>query len=425
MTTDRTTIILILMAGDQFTVTLMDSLVDEVQSGLDLWTSSTAPSVYCLYRRLEDDIGLQTYHYLLAPHTTATRVIQPEADLFDQIVEFFNGISSQMPQNGPIRVLLGAHGYAAIGFNPTFFFLFFWRLLQFVFSSFLSWLKELTWQERFQVLFYPSDNISRPLGGFTSRQNQLTLDLTLDQAAEALVSLPGSRLQTLILHTCQMSGVEVIHALKAVPHHIASESDMRNNCMSLSSWFPVLGNPTSTGANITEACFTSLATHASTNSLGKLVYDCQGFFSSHRTDTIDTVIQGLNHLGRVLSLLITTGPASEQERIIRLISGARSLSEITRTSTIDLGRFCFQLVARSVVASGDVDCILEGLAELQYSPVQITNGWDADVHKKLYCGVNIYFPSRSNRVRSTNDLPEQFKTEAADWCLFVNTWQFD
>ena len=368
-----------------------------------------------------EKIQTRTWHYRIEPNTLTfsdndLNVDPPEypppnstqlnGSVRDQVKEFTLNIKPELNPSGPIRLIFGSHGAPGLGFHPLGLLLLLWHLF---WSSFDSALQTLTWTQRIELLRFRILQFGPQFSGFSSGSNKKAPDLTLDQAKEALDLLPQERLRTLILHTCLLSGVEAISALRAIPHHLACESELKSPPMKIGQWFAVLGNPTADKTTITDECFQNLKVHDPNPT---------GCFSSH-TNQVTDLLGKLNDLGEQLHSLITS--ESTKVEAIGAITKAISNS-LTSTLTVDLGHFCKRLILSDVVTSKDrLKATIEALEKLRLKDPVRTN--ELPLKYQEFLGISVFLPLKESAAgHSSQDLPKSMKCQAKKWCDFLDEW---
>lgn len=419
MSQPRTTIILIVLAGDEDTAKTLDPVLYEIQTGINRWPDGEPPLVYCMYYRCEPTGGPKTYQFEIAkctlqftgqlldttayPPTGSTLLTGPIAD---QVTEFLTYVSGKLPHDGPIRSVVAAHGAAAIGFKPTTLLELLNLLLQLLHN-----MLEASLAQQLRALLAQGEIAGSPPGGFAATVKSDDPDLTLTHASVALDVLPCDRLRTLVLHACDMSGLETISALEDVPHHIACETSLFWN-MHFSDWFPTFGDPTSTCDEVTLRCFKSLTSGDSRNA--------NGCFSSHYTSRIGDILIALNSLGAYLNTAIT---CPDPDDTLQDIANARGASEVS-IFTVDIARFCRALAKVGVIPTRLSRPIIDGIYAMQLGPPIKTNDWRLSTDFDLYRGISVYLPNRRTTgiARTTADLPQSFQDAAPCWCEFVDRW---
>jgi hypothetical protein len=417
MSQPRTTLLMILMAGDKPTADALDALLFGVQSGLNEWADCELPLMYCLYDRWDNVNSRQRTHYFPLQRNTlrfTREVLDPttyppqkykrlKGSFGSKVTRALKDIRQRLPSKGPIRIILGAHGFSGLGFDTRNF------------LQFLNWLSisqtthDVDWQlpDPVQSLMHSFANDPTP-AGFVSKPGSKKPDLTLDRATAMLRLLPKGRLQTLILHTCNMSGLETVSAMASIPHHIACEADLFSH-MRLAEWFSVLGDPHATDNDITVACFKSLAR--------KVRPRADGFFSSHRTRTIIALLRKLDELGEQLSQLASPPDAN---RVWFKIATARGQSNIT-ANTVDVAKFCRSLIQLNLDSTGLAQLIIDAIYDMQLLAPVNTSDEESPTIDKNTGGISVYLPVAPNPI-PTSRLPRTFQAAAPGWCRFVDNW---
>ena len=424
----RTTILLVLLAGNESTVRQLDPLVYQIQNGIDQYQADDIPAVYCLYHRwvgswLTGSLKTHSFEIKKSPPVTfSCPFIDPypphwseeldQADIEQSVNDFLKNLPPEVSSaNGPIHIVVGAHGVPLRGFHPS-------KLFHLLLKSLMTLLhtkwSPLSWRKNWQSLKnYLRREINRlrlmgqPPGGIYS--GSTFPDLTLDEVATAAAHLPDSRQGSLILHACDLSSLEVMCALRDMPHHIGAEEEMSGE-MQIGEWFETLANPKAGPEEITAACFRSIDDN------GKP----EGSFSSHRT-TIDQLLNGLNKLGKEL-LRQLKDENIKDKTVAAIHSATRKGSSRVRSHTHDLLGF-----ARSLASSDDLSnetktfgrVVMEELCKLQ-----VSRPYNNAVNEmfKTYGGISIYLPSRTGPVYAIESLPCGFQNAAADWLEFVEHW---
>ena len=182
--------------------------------------------------------------------------------------------------------------------------------------------------------------------------------------------------------------------------------------MKLSRWFTTLGNPDADEIELTGECFKNLPDTG-----------VQGYFSSHNTNEIPTLIDLLNALGDKLQRIITGGNREETGVRINELDRIRNNCEVAGDLTVDLGLLCVRLKEWKSELGGFTDPILECLCRMQIDAIKVP-GAAIPPHVN-YQNINIYFPRHGNLLSpsSTSELPSMFQQNASVWCEFVDTWR--
>lgn len=418
MTAPKTTLVIILLASDTHTYLQLDPALEKLHRGLSSSTLAHVPDVFCFYMRALSAVAVESHMFPLRPGSlqfTTSNLLDmahyPPADHqqvtgdFDaQLAKFISYVNCHLTATGPIRVILGAHGYPGRGFAPTSMLrpiVFAARLL---FSEFDPELKPLTFAQRYRVL---RDEVFRdgpPIGGVSSRLGLESPDLTLDETNTLLAALPSSRLSTLILHTCQSSGVETILALRDVPHQIACESALSLH-FQFHNWFNELSDPATTDADLTTACL---------NSLQALPPVATGLFSSHRSGAIVGVIALLNQIGDAYHACVTD---AARRVFLGAVQRARVASAISEE--VDLDRFC-----RGLHANGAIPATLSGAVTAAIQALQLAPAVNIGmIFMPGYSGISVFLPNRGETRFTVANLPNPFRAQADRWCSFVTAWQ--
>ncbi len=429
----RTTIVVILLAGDSDTVNDLDALLYAIQSGVDQWQAEELPLVFCLYHRWDEEFGARTFHFPIERGTLqftdqqlnlesypppVRRELQ--GDVENQVGEFLGFVRKNLPYDGPIRSIVGAHGFPGLGFNPSVILELADALVNLLSRPVGGALDEPQ-RERLQALLGRTTMIGSPPNGFRSKRVPQATDgppgpgrpeVSLGQARKALSIFPQGRLQTLFLHTCEMSGLETISALADVPHHIACETALFAP-VRFADWFSVLGDPAASDFEITLSCFKSLTSLAPRNA--------DGCFSSHRTKGIDSILCDLNTLGDRLYELITQGDDPAIQKAFSTIRSAREDSAVSNL-TVDIVQFCISLNQKEVVPNSLTQPIVDGVCELQFTSPVKSKDWQRLAIYDSYRGISVYLPQRRINADSTSVLPDSFQNGAPRWCRFVDAW---
>ena len=402
----RTTIVVILLAGDAETVEILDPLLAEFHVGLNS-TIGPAPDVYCMYYRRNSVTGIiQTSWFKLLTNTltfiseTLDELKYPPSSalpltgaLSQQVAEFIDGVNRPLTPAGPIRVIVGAHGIASLGINPTGIHLFLRHL----------------WRRIRQHFRRPLPPDTSPPSSLTSRNGVQIPDLLLDHLADALKKLPTGRVESLILHTCNLSGVETIHALNSIPHHIACESRLSEH-MRFRDWFTTLSDPTATPSQITQSCFASIRSAPP---------NASGCFSSYNTDSQYQLLKTLNDLGLHLKSLVNrTSP--NRTTIIDVLKQAREDS--SDSHEVDLSYFCDRLLNSPVSSSMFSSSILQEVRDALNNLSLQTEKANVENRFTNFQGVSVFFPASNDHTYSDSNLPCSFQTAAQGWCSFLRAW---
>ncbi|MEJ7592405.1 MAG: hypothetical protein WKF77_12710 [Planctomycetaceae bacterium] len=415
---DKTSLVLLFMAGDETTAFQIDPLLEEIQCGLkNIPLASDRPDVYCLYLRrsttgqqfkITDTPEIKPNGFGGLTNFPPPGSVPLTGSLSSQLTTFLQHVGLNLTASGPVHFIIGAHGVPVSGFHPVLFF----RLVFAFLRSFFSFeLRGLTWRARFWRLRDRIFLIGQPLGAIASGSK--LPDLTLDDTALALKKLPCLRLNSVILHTCNLSGIETMSALRAAKFHIACESELAN-WMRFRKWFLTLASPTATPELITKACMDSMELVPS---------DTLGCFSSHRVDC-ETLLNKLNALGNQLTSLLkstdSTIAAATKEaiRIAKVKSGVSNY-------TVDVVVFCRNLGESTNLPIGSrqaANAVADEIANEVQLRLIMTDSWKTSNKFKFYGGISMYLPLRNDPYYPTEHLPESFRTGAPDWIEFLKIW---
>lgn len=425
MATPKTTIIVILLAGDLDTTRQIDPLLFELQQGMAALNSTdAAPDVFCFYHRIVDSGAVETWSFRLTAQTLQflptqsllnmafyppRGAVQLTDDLNTQLDTFLSSVNDQICSSGPIRFIFGAHGQPGVGLNSTSLF----DLLRLFAPGFIEFGEDADlWRERLRDLHQKIiESGSRP-GGFAVTSVGRNPDLTLDATAAALTRLPQERFQSTLLHTCELSSIEAIVGLHSIPHHIACESPL-SQYMHLSTWFDAWSDPQTSPADLTRSCFAGLSSGISDNALG-----C---FSSNMTERGASVCAKLDELGRLLLSKITQLDTDASASAIQRLRIARLSSQIT--NSVDICEFCSQLHINGLIPIEIKRGLIEAVTMLQLVPCQMTNDWQGTSSiRRNYKGISVCLPVLSSSTPSVDELPLTFQNAAPDWCAFLNAW---
>jgi len=411
---DKTTIVLILFAGNGSTAEQLDPLLKEIQIGLRDPKTTNCPEIHCLYQRLTDigqqfTITSQTTDFDRTPSGGLTNFppagsIERSGSLSCQMTDFLNSVKQQLPASGPVHVIIGAHGIAGKGFHPTVLLRF---LLLLLFSRLNSTWRRLSWRTRFRQLRQNLFATELRPGAVAMTAGDVAL--TLDDAELALGILKP-RLQALVLHTCSLSAIETMCALGTPSFHIACQNKLRQS-MKLSKWFATLASPQAIPVQVTTACLDSMKAD-STNAIG-----C---FSSHVNSSheVTDALEKLNKLGNELFTLLTSNvPATVNAAELAIIDG-QELS--AAAGTTDIVAFCNSLSASSGI-SNSARCAATAVAGKMQS-LQLGLVKNDGSTPRRFGGISLYLPLRNQDSESLKLLPESFRTGAMDWVKFAELW---
>jgi hypothetical protein len=406
----QSTIAVVLLAGDCETIDQIDRLLIEIQKGMKQ-PSANSPSVYCLYHRYSSNSGAtETHQFLLTcqqefaisgqcgltnfPPQNATVVT---GDLSDQLTAFLEFVDGNLPTDGPVHVIIGAHGVPANGFNPV-------KLIQLFLLTIASYFnvlfRGLSLRSRFLQLRDRLFRNGHPLGALASGSTLPAL--TLDAVALSLKKLRRTP-QSILIHTCNLSSVETMCALNAADFHIACES-LLSSTMKVSEWFSTLANPSATSKQIADACFDHMLPTGSGNA--------EGCFSAHKTAD-SNLLAKLDDLGAALKTAVT----SNDTATIAAIVSAQTASKFNRT--IDLVKFCSSLKFHTAVSQSNKSlacAVIDAIVSLRLRL------YDTDPYPNNYGGICIYLPERYKQYYSPDHLPEAFRTGSPEWFEFVKLW---
>ena len=128
---DKSTILLILLAGNKTTAFQIDPLLAEVQAGLmAMPLNSNRPDVHCLYLR-RSATGRQ---FTIGTNTASMRSdavggltnfppsgsTSLNGSVSSQVIRFLQHVRQNLTATGPVHVLIGAHGDPVRGFRLAF-----------------------------------------------------------------------------------------------------------------------------------------------------------------------------------------------------------------------------------------------------------------------------------------------------------------
>ena len=409
----RTTLILVWLGGDFPTRRQIEPLLKEIQDGLDSWNPrDPLPDVYCFYHHFVRRNVVQTHSFRIERGTlhftnglvdsVPAGAVELTGTLPHQLMQFASDAASRLCSHGPIRIIYAAHGipYRACHPGPELLV----GLWRFVAKTDPQVLERFASSD-FAFIDAPIIPVGTPPGGLTAAIGRSVADISLDQCRGALEQLPEDRLETLLLHACSMSSLEVISALEIVPHHIACEYLLGGH-LPLKAWFPTLGDPIAKIEDISVACFDHIPRDAMT---------FNGRMSSHLTESIDDVLELLDKVGDQLYDLMTGAPSPNT---IAAITGARSRSHLT-THTIDVAEFCRALEYRSEFPGRLLSELRGAVARLQLRYAAPANPIP---HHSKYQGINFFLVDREEDGPSSAALPRSFQRRASDWCEFLDLW---
>jgi len=415
--TSPSTVLVVLMAGDVNTVLQLDATLRAIHDGMSGPSSPGPHDVYCFYYRYsQSSNAIQSAYFRLEPGSLQfgtdgllsqfppVGAVTASALLTDDFAAFLEFVDVDPAATAPIRMILGAHGYAALGFDPDSTWNRIVFAMQLVFSELNPELNQMSWSSRTRYLYDKLFQTGAPVGGLTTRLGQNRPDLLLDELRDLLSVLPSHRFQTLILHTCESSCIETILALNLAAHHIACAS-LLQAWMSFEDWFGVLSDPIANESTITAACFAGLVDPANDP-------NAKGVFSSHRTTDLASVIAALNAVGDFFDAL---APA-DRSGFLTAVKQARDNSLYSHA--VDLDRFAVSLASQGAIPLTLRDSLRSAISGLQVQAPQDTIGFFGD-----YQGIGVFLPARNSTAYSVTDLPGEFQTQAASWCRFVNAWQ--
>lgn len=434
------TVIAVLLAGNDATIEQIDPLLEQLQIGVANISHNgeqATPDVYCFYERKADGddqpttyrcrLNSNTFEFANRRLTSFDPTGQPgfgslTGNLKSDVVRFLLRVSKHQKARqiaGPIRMICGAHGRVSHGISGR-------KLQQLL-------MQHLDDADDAKQLQDPDQwtNAWRRIGEQLRRRllHDIPLPYSLNAAVEpgasrlTLDQLGGifrklqrhsaNRLQTLIMHACQLSSLEAIKALSGIPQHIACATQLKSSPMRLSEWFERLIDHQATDEELTEACF---------DNLRQVKQNADGHFSSHRTKKIDAVLRALNRLGKLF--LDRMGNADFEQAV--------ALAQADSWNTahcVDIARFC-ELLRESEYCEllwqqgqGELRFRLLSLEtrvqELQLASCQAANDpWQPPVKNR---GINVAFPDRHFPVTKA-ELPKRFVRKASRWCEFVELW---
>jgi hypothetical protein len=424
----KTTVILVLLATDNKTsLDNIDPMLKQIQQGVDDWFScrSIKPlDVFCMYHRRSKS-GAETKHFRIEKDTLTSSFCGNELDLSkykptllgdpltgplaEQLEKFCRQIlqqSSQRHENGPIRIVFGAHGNPSQGLSGEEK-----KLLYLLMRSnhLDPLLRRLSLRQRFEILRNHILGFSPHPAGISGSVKSKKPDLTLDDAANALKLFPSHRLQSLLIHTCFLSSIETICALDVVRHQIGCQSDL-NGYLRMRDWFPVLASPFAQPEEVTKACFAGITTTEN------------GYFSSHWTAS-SRLLRALDALGGQFFNLMKSCSADAFEKAL---SCARVDSASVQHSS-DLGTLVARLSTCDLITpKKHLLAIAKEIIRLQLEPVlRAWDSWATSIPTDDFLGINVFLPERGGGICKpppVSELPDAFKARAPKWCEFLDLW---
>ena len=426
MTAPKTTIVLILMAGDSGTTNQIDALLWEFQEGMNNWSDGDPPEVICFYyRMIEIRHRIETYRFHLQSKTLSflptemldEKVYPPtnpsafakelHGPINIQIENFLKYVNSRLPNEGPIRLVIGAHGYFSVGINPWLR----WLTFRWLFGGLIDKILRYFLPSS-RRLIVPLDLVSTksPPGGIaldsrhSHRKNPPSL--YFDDLSKAFHELPRMRLKTLVLHTCVLSCIEAIVAFRLFPHQIACET-LLYDVMPFQVWFSTFADPMATASEVTDGCFNSLTASAKAGEI----------FSSLATPCIDDLLDGIDELGTLLNHQLS----HNRQPTIAIIKAAYIQSQLN-SYQVDIAQFCISLKSSLPGSAVLLDSIVAALRLHQlHSPVK--TGSFSSPRYVPFQGVSIFLPESGAKQFAARDLPKSFLGRVRQWHVFLEHWQ--
>ncbi|MFO1044943.1 MAG: hypothetical protein U0941_24475 [Planctomycetaceae bacterium] len=395
----RSTILLALFSPDDITSATLDSLAQSLQDGLDAM-SGEAPDVHCLYRRFSTpDPGSARQFRLFkgTPLVVNSGTSHPSDTIKNQLIQFFSStpVRRSLSHDSVVYLIIGAHGSpdatqtgVVLGNSDV--------------DSRSAGLQSRSPEQPFNksATFRRPFHPLNPVGvAFFANRTSLSKSITITELNEAVQFLDRPP-QTLVLHCCFLSSIEVIYELRQIRHHIACESQLKN-ILFVSNWFFDMA----TGAEPEKI---KVFDHLGLD-------NTEGIFSSHRTSAKNVndncapaYINGLNQLGEELLKHLRDGRVNE-------IETALEDSRVDGEAIVDLWQFCESL---SGVCDADVlKTMKRAIDEIQISHA-LTSVDPAIVH---YRGISVCI-CRDDAKHGPKQLPAAFSRAARDWIEFLVNW---
>ncbi len=393
---EASAVLVLLFARNEATRHLMDKLLHQIQLGVNKTSSlPTPPVVYCLYvRQSTEGRQFKITKDSLKFDLDVLRAFPADSHvqsgtLEEQVAAIAKTVV--LPESGPVHVIVGAHGAAAVGFGFRFLTL----MIRLLFSSFSTEHRRRNWRSRLEYL---KNQIFGTAPGFFPLGDTLPA-LALDGLAAGLKELrrpttPETpvRPNALMIHACNMSGVECIKSLEFSEFQIAIENQISDTIM-FKEAFCGLGSPSAKAEEITRQFLEHLPSDV--------------YVSSHRSDS-QPLIGALNTLGKQLRGLASP---TEMKSAIR---SSRSKS-LVGPNTVDLVRFCQILIGQLPALESEIRTVLSNVGDLQIQnrKMPIVGSGHAE-----YACISIYLPDQG----PTSQLPYSFRLSASDWCEFATSW---
>lgn len=389
-----TTVLVVLFSPNAETTQVLDNLLKEFQDGLDASVSSNPPDVLCLYRR-ETSTASQFRLRKNAPKDSSGI---HSGSMKDQLESFFQSteVTNALQANGRTYLIIGAHGSPIpAGLTISILAKAFMELVKAMAPW--NWLKPRG-PESIWMTMESLRNPSLPTGAAiqpstrSGSASSTTSGLTITELNNAIKKLHKPP-ETLILHTCSLSGVESIVELAQVKHHIACESNLKMY-MRVSKWFSALEQ------GMIPLIFTSAVFNSMQSS------EINGIFSSHDSADPSKFIAFLNDLGRELSAILSAGDSDK----IMGVRTARFESQVPESiELIDLVKFAEQYNDGS-----HSERVQQIMKEKQHDHKIVLSGGTER-------GISVFFPRKASGAK-VGDLPVGFKNAASDWIAFLEQW---
>jgi hypothetical protein len=400
----RSTVLVVLVSGDNETTLVVNNFAHQFQKGLDDSVSDDPPDIHCLYRSEREE----AFQYKLTqngnplPDTTA---IPHVGSLKEQLESFFKSLEVRkgLETKGQVYLIVCAHGTsttAGLGI----------AILGKIMKELLLALtpskpKRSTRLARARDLWHRAMQPNLPGGMAIPSGDGTQKGITITELNQALMQLQRVP-DTMLLHSCNLSSVESLFEMRHVGHQIACETSLKSY-MCISECFSALENGLPP-QEFTNALFDRLRCQ------NKPSGRAEGIFSSNKSSEVISLVDLLNRLGRELDTKLSEGNRVTVEKL----KSARTQSTVDSLDLVDLRKFSVfcanDLGSPFIQLSSDIN---QAIGAIQYGlKISPTYGHMSDCG-----GISVFFPAREAAI-DVKDLPSNFSSVAGDWIKFLENW---
>ena len=405
----KTTVVILCFAGDKGTSQLLEPVLAQVQLGLcQLGDLAHDVRVLCYYRRFDAETG---YYFEIRPNVPTfsgddcVMLIQENlseicgaqpigGDILAQLRTFCDLVNTRLPTEGPVHIVIGAHGIAAEGISSTGLFLLFTSL----FRNTDPTLKTLSVWSRIVSLWTRIRRIGHPPGALLA--GSISEVIGLDNLNGAIARI--SRVSSVFFHTCNLSTIESICALPVAKFHIAFQHDLLGR-VPFAKWFGTLADSSSRFERIAADALNSIGSDSCPTT--------HGWTSAHVTDMSLQLLQALDELGRHLTDFLNC----DEQRATCSIKNARVplLNYFTDAILFSKNLAADDNVSRPCQAAASCFAAEVERLQIQTRPAGVSD-------KRT--GISLYLPAKGNSGINTSCLPTSMQTTSPCWIEFLERW---